>query len=263
MAVNISKSHSAHNIVESIFNKPSIEEEYGRYKEYLKFFSKEDKLFQAIRIGNMPMLKMLIDNGYDVNGFDDKGFTILMIAASLERPEIVELLIGNGADVNKVNEWNGSTALISAVLNNNYKSAKILLMHGADPYIENIYGKTAFDYIPADDFFDNWKFMDKYWKVDENIFVPVSKDEYEDRRNMAGADLVMAFDNDNELLENLRLILSDLKFRFKGKKDDMAYFTKRIPYKGHRDLVKVLTDTINERIGGKVVKLWYLRKNHP
>ena len=81
------------------------------------------------------VVKLLIDNGADVNARDGDGDTALMWAVikdySQEAVEIVEFLITHGVDVNNKNEY-GETVLMKALSNEyNSKVVKLLIEAGA------------------------------------------------------------------------------------------------------------------------------------
>lgn len=86
---------------------------------------------------NLEMTKILIDDGADVNGKDDIGYTALHFAVRNSNHVIVEYLISHGADVNAKTIY-GITPLHSVVYNFYYgsnrriKSLKTLLKNGAN-----------------------------------------------------------------------------------------------------------------------------------
>jgi ankyrin repeat protein len=265
MAANISKSHSAHNISESIFQEPSIEEEYGRYKEYLKFFPKEDKIFQAMRINNISMLKMLIDKGYGIDDISGE-MTPLMAATAHKFDDMVELLIRNGADIDKTNH-NGTTALMHAAMHNSYRSARILLSKGADPYLENKYGKTAFDYVPADDFSSHWKFMDKYRKVDESIFISLSDSQSKERKKQFFSKLDKSLDKSlYDLGEATRIGWYDRVVELLNQGADPkaydSYALRNASMYGHVDIVKLLIPVFDPKADNSEALRWASYNGH-
>ena len=87
-------------------------------------------------------VKLLIAAGGDPNHVTEEGnMTPLISATVLENTDIVKALVENGAKVNWQDD-NGDTALMYAVYNFSYKSAKILIDAGADPYLANRDGYT-------------------------------------------------------------------------------------------------------------------------
>jgi hypothetical protein len=93
-----------------------------------KDYEERTALMGAACNGNLKLLKLLIDNGADVNY---GRHTALMWANQENHPEVIKLLIDNGADVNAKNKW-GGTALTSASYMGHYKIVKLLLDNGAD-----------------------------------------------------------------------------------------------------------------------------------
>jgi ankyrin repeat protein len=74
---------------------------------------KNTPLHIASSNGDIEIVKLLIENGADVNKQNKDGTTALYIASQRGDIEIVKLLIQNGADVNKQNK-DGKTALYIA-----------------------------------------------------------------------------------------------------------------------------------------------------
>lgn len=78
------------------------------------------------------------------------GETPLMIACQVNKYDVVKLLLENGADVNAVDHY-GKTPLVYVIHKNDYKSdeavqaeiVKLLLEYGADPDIRGLYNETA------------------------------------------------------------------------------------------------------------------------
>lgn len=124
--------------------------------EYSKEFS---ALNSAISTNNIEMLRLLIENGSDVNNYVVKKWqkspTSLMYAVRKFKlhndPSAVDLLISNGAEINYRSKfgynfvcekttpgrcpYNGQTALTLAVQDNFYPIVKLLLEAGANPML--------------------------------------------------------------------------------------------------------------------------------
>ena len=85
----------------------------------------------------------LVDAGANVNlARKTYGLTALMLAASNQQLDIIQLLLSRGADVNAVNE-DGSTALMIAALKGYLEIVKTLLDAGAEAGIVDKHGDTA------------------------------------------------------------------------------------------------------------------------
>jgi uncharacterized protein len=63
----------------------------------------------AADTGNVPMVRLLLDRGAEINAADGWGGTAIVGASSAGFPEVVRLLIGRGADVNADDD--GATSL--------------------------------------------------------------------------------------------------------------------------------------------------------
>lgn len=119
---------------------------------------------------NIPMIRLLLDLGADVNQrrekeYDGDGNTALMKAVYgyglYKKTDVIELLLKRGANPNEKNtfpydtdcddeysgkcgSWNGFTVLTYAAYYGYYDVVKLLLKYGADPTIPRQDGKTAY-----------------------------------------------------------------------------------------------------------------------
>lgn len=97
-------------------------------------------LDSAIRLGHVNMVKLLINSGADL------GIESLGTAVGWENAEIIKIILENGADVNYVNK-DGNTMLHHAVhWSNNKEIVQILLEHGAEVNAKNNDGLTPLHY---------------------------------------------------------------------------------------------------------------------
>lgn len=87
-------------------------------------------LFDAARNGDTPLLSSAIEAGVPVNLTNDKGDTLLNLAAYLEREDTVTMLLARGADTERVSDM-GFTALVCAVFRGNEPITRALLEAGA------------------------------------------------------------------------------------------------------------------------------------
>lgn len=86
--------------------------------------------FDWARSGDLGQLAGLLDAGCPVNLSNDRGDTLLILAAYHVQDAVVELLLSHGADVDRVND-NGQTALGSAVFRRSLAIIARLLAAGA------------------------------------------------------------------------------------------------------------------------------------
>jgi len=70
----------------------------------------DKELLLAAKSGDKERVRLLLENGANVNARDRYGWTALMWAVFKGYKEIVKLLLENGADVN-VRDFFGNTAL--------------------------------------------------------------------------------------------------------------------------------------------------------
>ena len=115
-------------------------------------------LIYAVNGGHVETVKLLIENGADVNVRDCSDMNLLMylydnIHANTPSPTdeeiiaIAELLIENGVDVNATDKY-GQTALKYAVnyKAKNYEAISFLIENGADVNAIDESGQTVFEY---------------------------------------------------------------------------------------------------------------------
>ena len=77
------------------------------------------------RHDNLEIVKLLCENGANINLQDKDGFSALMIATDKGYLEIVKFLLENGANIN-LQDNNGNSALSIAIGNNDSKIKRIL-----------------------------------------------------------------------------------------------------------------------------------------
>jgi hypothetical protein len=90
------------------------------------------RVFDLARGGSTDELVTYVDAGVPVNLTNDKGDTLLVLAAYHGHPDIVAALLDRGADHSRVND-RGQTALAAAVFRQSTESVTQLLAAGADP----------------------------------------------------------------------------------------------------------------------------------
>ena len=92
------------------------------------------RMFGLAREGASDELAGFVDAGLPVNLTNEKGDTLLMLAAYQPHPATVRVLLDRGADTSRVND-RGQTALGAAVFRRSAESVLALLRAGADPHL--------------------------------------------------------------------------------------------------------------------------------
>jgi hypothetical protein len=90
------------------------------------------RMFDLARSGEAAPLAEYLSAGVPANMTNEKGDTLLILAAYHNHPEAVRVLLEQGADHARVND-RGQTALAAAVFRQNAETVNILLSGGADP----------------------------------------------------------------------------------------------------------------------------------
>ncbi|XP_046848204.1 ankyrin repeat domain-containing protein 16-like [Xenia sp. Carnegie-2017] len=111
---------------------------------YTDFLGRTSLHLAAVRSKDERFIKLLLENGADVNARDDSRWTPLLHVAFKGCPMASGLLIDYGA---KPNEWdkNRMTALSIAASRNKSVVVKVLLEKGVDPSIRNSEGQSSMD----------------------------------------------------------------------------------------------------------------------
>jgi ankyrin repeat protein len=94
------------------------------------------KVFELARDGETEQLTAYVDAGLPVNLTNDKGDTLLILAAYHDHPETVAALLQRGADTKRLNN-RGQSALAAAVFRRSERGVLALLAAGADPAAGN------------------------------------------------------------------------------------------------------------------------------
>ena len=89
------------------------------------------KVFDLAREGSTDELAEYVDAGVPVNLTNDKGDTLLILAAYHQHPDTVAALLERGADHGRVND-RGQTALAAAVFRQSEPAVTVLIAAGAD-----------------------------------------------------------------------------------------------------------------------------------
>lgn len=104
---------------------------------------RQQLLFETARLGRIDMIDPLLKAGADVNAYDDRGFTPLILAAYNGQLATVEALINKGADACRPDRDQGNTAQMGVAFKGEDGIAARLLKAGCDVNARNKAGQTA------------------------------------------------------------------------------------------------------------------------
>lgn len=90
------------------------------------------RMYDAARVGDVAIFQQALPAGLPPNLTNEKGDTLLMLAAYHGHAEVVKLLIQHGGDPNRVND-RGQSPLAGAVFKKEDDVIEALLEGGADP----------------------------------------------------------------------------------------------------------------------------------
>lgn len=99
-------------------------------------------LWDAARNGSTEQIKILIDEKYDLNVADDRGYTAVILAAYNGHDETLKMLLDAGADACQ-RDKKGNSALMGAVFKGEIKIARRLIAAECSPDLRNNAGQTA------------------------------------------------------------------------------------------------------------------------
>ena len=125
-------------------------EDYGADPNY-QDTNGQTPLMRAVVYGHLDIVQLLLQYDADPNIKDYGGRTALSYIFGYQHDyqgkdiSILKLLLDIGIDVN-IRGYNGNTPLMSAVRQGNIIGIELLLQHGANPFIEDNWGDTAYDY---------------------------------------------------------------------------------------------------------------------
>ncbi|HEV2547810.1 MAG TPA: ankyrin repeat domain-containing protein [Stellaceae bacterium] len=106
----------------------------------------QEQLHFAAGDGDLETVKRLLQQGADLNAFDDLGWTPLIHAAKRGHVDVVRCLLAAGAQVDARDEARaGNTALAEVAAECSLEMAKALVEAGADPRIPGWAQLTALD----------------------------------------------------------------------------------------------------------------------
>ncbi|KAL2072131.1 hypothetical protein VTL71DRAFT_11474 [Oculimacula yallundae] len=90
------------------------------------------RMYDAARTGQIDIFQQALPAGLPANMMNEKGDSLVMLAAYHGHASLVTLLIQHGADPNRVND-RGQTPLAGAVFKGESEVIEALLEGGADP----------------------------------------------------------------------------------------------------------------------------------
>lgn len=90
------------------------------------------RVFDRARFGHTDELVAYLDGGVPANLTNDKGDTLLLLAAYYGQGDTVAALLARGANHSRIND-KGQTALAAAVFKQSGDAVRHLLAAGADP----------------------------------------------------------------------------------------------------------------------------------
>ena len=108
-----------------------------------------DTVFSQARNGRVKRVEESLNLGFPVDSEDERGNTLLLVAAQNSNKKLVEMLLVRGSNINHQNAQ-GNTALHFALaFDNEGQLGEYLIEHGSDDTIENLDGLTPYDGVAS------------------------------------------------------------------------------------------------------------------
>ena len=159
----------------------------GAYLFYYAFIgTPENRLIYAASNGDIETIQVLLQRRVSINARDSKlGVTTLMSAVENHQTEVVRLLLNDGANVN-IQDVRGNTALMGASLKGETAIVSDLLKQGAKVNIENDDAETAIFYAVVNGRTDIIKLLIEsgadvrkkyYWEGESKSLLEIANDQ--------------------------------------------------------------------------------------
>lgn len=182
-------------------------------------------LFYAIRYGNLNAVKLLIDRGANITMQNKFGNTPLQVACKRGNLEIVELLLEKGANKNINAQDNlGLTALMCAVLSENVDIVNLILENGADMTLKDKNNISVLKFPPKGSSVETL-LQNKYRELIQKNIAEQNKIK-STMANIAAEELIREEDERKEK-ENNKKFIAEQKKREKEEKKRMDQQLKR------------------------------------
>lgn len=104
---------------------------------------RQELLFEAAKLGRIDLIPVLVQHGADVNAYEARGFTPLILAAYNGQTAAVDALMQAGADPCKPDASQGNTAQMGVAFKGDDAIAARLLKEKCDVNARNRAGQTA------------------------------------------------------------------------------------------------------------------------
>jgi len=102
-------------------------------------------IIYAAYIGDIELMKQILETDYDKDIRDTLGGTALHVAIFQDNLEAIKLLLDNGFDINAASFYHGYTPLHYCVWTNNLAAANLLVSYNADKNIKDMNGHTPLE----------------------------------------------------------------------------------------------------------------------
>lgn len=100
----------------------------------------------------VQVVELLLQSGADINHKDEHGYTVLMNSSNTcNQTNLVDFFLQRDAKINAPTDQ-GNTALMIAAMNGCTNNVKLLLSHGADPKLKDIFGFIALDFAKRNNY---------------------------------------------------------------------------------------------------------------
>ena len=142
----INKSDKEGNIALNYAEISENSDIYNYLQDTSIFSLKDLEIFFLLLNNDTTKLKQILAKGADPNFENSQGSTPLLYCSYFGQIDCAKILINNGANINQETKIDNGTALMAAVLGNQYEMCVFLINNGADMKIKTIKDRDVFYY---------------------------------------------------------------------------------------------------------------------
>jgi ankyrin repeat protein len=106
--------------------------------------SLERNALHVAAIFNQPNnVSLLLRTDVNVHAVAEEGITPISLACMVDHAKVVQVLVEEGKADPNVRDWSQCTSLHAAAMNGHLEVTRVLLEHGADPWLSETTGWTT------------------------------------------------------------------------------------------------------------------------
>lgn len=116
-----------------------------KWNDYKETMIVEPSVYQSARDGDIKEVLEGLSQLSSINEKNNKGHSLLMLAAYNNQLELTKILLEHGADVNSI-DLSGNSILMGVAFKGYLSVCEVLIKNGADTTFKNSQGQQALDF---------------------------------------------------------------------------------------------------------------------